>query len=72
MTKPIPQESTIFTPASRADDQLTELLDLRLGKPTRQERAAIWRGDWVAVTDCAPEGAKLPELHRRTVARRWV
>ncbi len=72
MTKPIPQGSTIFTPASRADGQLTDLLGLHLEEPTRQERAAIWRADWVAATDCAPEGVILREAYRRSLARRLL
>ena len=70
MTKPIPQESTIFTPASRADGQLTDLLGLHLEEPARQERATVRRADWFAATDCAPEGGKLQEAHQRSVARR--
>ena len=70
MTNPIPQGPTIFAPASRVDGQLTDLLNLRLEEPARQERAAIRRGDWVAATDCAPEGGKLQEAYRRSVSRR--
>jgi hypothetical protein len=70
MTKPTQQGSTIFAPASRVDGQLTELLDLRLEQPARQERATVRRADWVAATDCAPEGGKRQEVYQRGVGGR--
>ena len=72
MTKPTQHRLTIFAPASRVDGQLTELLDLRLEEPARQERATVRRADWVAATDCASEGGKSQEVYQRGVEGRWA
>lgn len=46
-------------------------LDRRIGELTREERAAVRRGDWSAASACAVERAKLREARHRAAVRRW-